>query len=84
MSKAEEGAEKNMIRFAEQVSKQLIPTLNKEVTRLAVLVEDKRFLVLDSDITKTIASLEEVDEQVKRSEGDAKQYAQYESTLNMA
>ena len=73
-----------MIRFAEQVSKQLIPTLNKEVTRLAVLVEDKRFLVLDSDITKTIASLEEVDEQVKRSEGDAKQYAQYESTLNMA
>ena len=84
MSKAEEGAEKNMIRFAEQVSKQLIPTLNKEGTRLAVLVEDKRFLVLDSDITKTIASLEEVDEQVKRSEGDAKQYAQYESTLNMA
>ena len=29
MSRAEEGAEKNMIRFAEQVSKQLIPTLNK-------------------------------------------------------
>lgn len=29
MSRAEEGAEKNMIRFAEQVSKQLIPALNK-------------------------------------------------------
>ena len=38
MSRAEEGAEKNMIRFAEQVSKQLIPSLNKEVNKLGNLV----------------------------------------------
>jgi len=39
MSRAEEGAEKNMIRFAEQVSKNLIPTLNKEITKLSASVE---------------------------------------------
>jgi hypothetical protein len=34
ISKAEEGAEKNMIRFAEQVSKHLIPILNKETSKI--------------------------------------------------
>lgn len=46
MAKAEEGAEKNMIRFAEQVSKQLIPNLNKEITKISSGVEEKRFMVL--------------------------------------
>jgi hypothetical protein len=48
MAKAEEGAEKNMIRFAEQVSKQLIPTLNKEITKISAGVEEKRFLILET------------------------------------
>jgi hypothetical protein len=57
MAKAEEGAEKNMIRFAEQVSKNLIPNLNKEITKLSAFVEEKRFLTLDTDVTKAIADL---------------------------
>jgi hypothetical protein len=35
-----------MIRFAEQVSKHLIPALNKEITKNSAAVEEKRFLVL--------------------------------------
>lgn len=55
MAKAEEGAEKNMIRFAEQVSKHLIPALNKEITKNAAAVEEKRFLVLETDVNKAIS-----------------------------
>lgn len=54
MSRAEEGAEKNMIRFAEQVSKQLIPALNKETNRLTNLVEEKKYLQIDTPVTKAI------------------------------
>ena len=84
MSRAEEGAEKNMIRFAEQVSKNLIPTLNKEITKLSASVEQKRFLAIESDVNRAIADLELFDEQIKKYEFDAKQYGQYEVTLNMA
>jgi|LakMenEpi03Aug12_release.lakeMendotaPanAssembly.Ray.scaffolds.fasta_scaffold4976507_1 hypothetical protein len=55
MAKAEEGAEKNIIRFAEQVSKHLIPALNKEITKISAGVEEKRFLVLETDVNKAIA-----------------------------
>jgi len=54
MSRAEEGADKNMIRFAEQVSKHLIPALNKETNRLSNLVEEKRYLQLDTPVSKAI------------------------------
>ena len=57
MSRAEEGADKNMIRFAEQVSKQLIPALNKETNRLSNLVEEKKYLQLDTAVPKAIESL---------------------------
>jgi hypothetical protein len=57
MSRAEEGADKNMIRFAEQVSKQLIPALNKETNRLSNLVEEKKYLQLDTPVPKAIESL---------------------------
>ena len=73
-----------MIRFAEQVSKQLIPSLNKEVNKLLEVVEDKRFLKIDTDTTKAITDLEELDEKIKKCEFDAKQYGDYENTLNMA
>ena len=57
MSRAEEGSEKNMIRFAEQVSKHLIPTLNKEVTKLTNLVEDKKFLKMETEVPAAIKDL---------------------------
>lgn len=34
ISKVEQSADKNMVRFAEQVSKNLIPNLNKEITKM--------------------------------------------------
>jgi hypothetical protein len=43
-----------MIRFAEQVSKNLIPNLNKEVTKLTSVVEEKKYLTLELDMTKAI------------------------------
>ena len=43
-----------MIRFAEQVSKHLIPNLNKEVNRLTNLVEEKKFLKIDTEEAKAI------------------------------
>lgn len=66
MSRAEEGAEKNMIRFAEQVSKQLIPTLNKEVSKLSVKVDDQRFLKLETEVDSAIKELEILDEEIKK------------------
>lgn len=84
MAKAEEGAEKNMIRFAEQVSKNLIPNLNKEVTKLQAFVEEKKFLTFDLEMSKAIEELQQFDESVKKFEFDAKQYSLYEATLNMA
>lgn len=33
-----------MVRFAEQVSKNFIPNLNKEITKMEVLVNDKKYL----------------------------------------
>lgn len=66
MSRAEEGAEKNMIRFAEQVSKQLIPTLNKEVSKLSVKVDDQRFLKLETEVDSAIKDLEILDEEIKK------------------
>ncbi len=57
MAKAEEGAEKNMIRFAEQVNKHLIPALNKEVTKATSGVEEKRFLMLETPVETAITEL---------------------------
>lgn len=44
ISKVEQGADRNMIRFAEQVSKNLIPNLNKEITKMEGFVNEKKFL----------------------------------------
>jgi hypothetical protein len=40
--------------------------------------------MLETDVGKAIADLEVLDEQIKKSEYDAKQYGQYENTLNMS
>lgn len=43
-----------MIRFAEQVSKNLIPTLNKEVDKMENVVTDGKFLTEDIEMDKAI------------------------------
>ncbi len=43
-----------MIRFAEQVSKNLIPTLNKEISKMETLVEDKKFLTFSITMNEAI------------------------------
>jgi hypothetical protein len=72
-----------MIRFAEQVSKNLIPVLNKEISKMETLVEDKKFLAFGVGMDKAIEELEMFDVHVKRYEEEAKKYAQYEMVLNM-
>ena len=42
--KVEQGADRHMARFAEQVSKNLIPNLNKEITKMEGFVNEKKFL----------------------------------------
>ena len=44
VSKIEQGADRHMARFAEQVSKNLIPNLNKEITKMESLVNEKKYL----------------------------------------
>ena len=44
ISKVEQGADRHMARFAEQVSKNLIPNLNKEITKLESFVGEKKYL----------------------------------------
>lgn len=55
-----------MIRFAEQVSKNLIPVLNKEISKMETLVEDKKFLAFGVGMDKAIEELEMFDVHVKR------------------
>jgi hypothetical protein len=43
-----------MIRFSEQVSKNLIPTLNKEISKMETLVEDKKFLSFNTGMNEAI------------------------------
>lgn len=66
-----------MIRFAEQVSKNLIPTLNREISRMESLVEEKKYLTFDIDINHAIQELEAFDLNVVRFEEDARKYTHY-------
>lgn len=72
-----------MIRFAEQVTKQLIPALNKEISRMEAFVEDKKFLTFNIKMSQAISELESYNEIVKKLEEDAKKYSQYEIVLNI-
>jgi hypothetical protein len=45
------------MRFAEQVSKNLIPNLNKEITKMEGLVNDKKFISSEIPMSKAITEL---------------------------
>ena len=72
-----------MVRFAEQVSKNLIPTLNKEVDKMENIVTDQKFIKEDTLMEKAIEELEAYDATVKKFEEDSVKYRQYEMTLGM-
>ena len=44
ISKVEQNADRHMVRFAEQVSKNLIPNLNKEIDKMEGLVTEQKYL----------------------------------------
>lgn len=83
MSKVEQNSERHMIRFAEQVSKSLIPNLNKEINSMETLVSDQKFLTEDIKLDQAIQELEAYDATVRRLEEDSEKYGQYERTLRI-
>ena len=77
ISKIEQNSDRNMIRFAEQVSKNYIPNLKKEITKMESFVGEKKFLTEEISMEKAIEELEEYDRSVKKFEDDSKKFKVY-------
>lgn len=54
MYSAEEGSERNHDRFAKDVAQILIPNLNKEITKVDTLVQEKKYLQADTPMETAI------------------------------
>jgi len=72
MQVVSEGAEKNQESFANKISQQLVPSLNKTINELAGQLQSQKYLEVASGFSRIIKELQEMHEQVLQLEEDAK------------
>ena len=78
-----ESSEKSLESIANKITKNLIPALNKSAFELNTLVQDTKYLTLESKKlyvapqNKAIEELKAIDAQVKILEENAKKYNYY-------
>lgn len=82
--RAEDGAERNLERFAQDVQKKLIPQLNTSILELEMMVTNSKFESKDISMDEAIDELEDLNKQFQKIKSDSIRYNKYEETLNLA
>jgi hypothetical protein len=84
ISKAEDGAERNLERFTTNVQTKLIPNLKTDCDNLEIRVTEAKFLTKECSVESNIEELEKYKNEYLELEGMAKKINKYEETLNLA
>ena len=84
IQQAEEQQERNLERYARDVTQKLIPELERQVNELDNKVQEKKYITDDLiDMDTAIKELEILNKECQELDEKAKLYNHYERTLNL-